>query len=428
MSNNELNSKDFFKKFFNLKAGDYPLSPKPATDPGVNKEWKWDTQNNKWVTVSNKTEPLNNTNNTVNNQTTFVNNGVSTYDTGMYTKAGIESLTDFNNFTTENGFDYPIAIQATHLNTDKYPTVKDYICSDEFMNDIFVNTREEYNSACTEPIQDIDAFVNEPYSIEELLDIGWESYKQYRLGKALQILKSKGLYNFDDGAYIESSEIYEDIDTGKYPWVLTDTSAKSEVVPVTNEEVKGIFENKLFSEDVYHLPLDKDYRETERKNLRKKRDKYMKDYVKSDTVEEDISYNSSDDSADMYISDDMLDDIANDGVLSESDVQSLIRGSKKEIKSDKKIDTNRLTNEIRDEIKNFYKDSIEEGYNPLENVFIEVNNTDDGRIRIEVRLEAGYNEMEELAEVLNKIIEKYDHYAYFDFDDVGIMSAYIEIK
>lgn len=36
--------------------------------------------------------------------------------------------------------------------------------------------------------------------------------------------------------------------------------------------------------------------------------------------------------------------------------------------------------------------------------------------------------MEELSKVLNKIIEKYDHYAYFDFDDVGIMSAYIEIK
>lgn len=47
-------------------------------------------------------------------------------------------------------------------------------------------------------------------------------------------------------------------------------------------------------------------------------------------------------------------------------------------------------------------------------------------IRIEVRAEVSYEGMEKLAEVLNPIVARFDEDAYFDFDEPGIMSAYIE--
>ncbi len=46
-------------------------------------------------------------------------------------------------------------------------------------------------------------------------------------------------------------------------------------------------------------------------------------------------------------------------------------------------------------------------------------------IRVEVRAEVSYEGMEEIADELNLIVAKYDKYAYFDFDEPGIMSAYI---
>ena len=58
-------------------------------------------------------------------------------------------------------------------------------------------------------------------------------------------------------------------------------------------------------------------------------------------------------------------------------------------------------------------------------VHIEVKDTEDGRIKVEVRGEFNYEELSELSDRLNKAIRKYDKYAYFDMEDSGIASAYI---
>ena len=321
----KLDSSEVFKRFFNLKAGDYPLSPKPNTDPGVNKEWKWDTQNNKWVTVSVKTEPLSNGQQNIQqtNGGMMMNNGVSTYDTGMYTQAGIESLTDYNNYTTEKGFDYPVAKQATHLDTSKYRTVKDYVCSEDFMQDIIANTKEEYDAQCSRPIEGIDEFMYETMTLDEILDEGWKCFKQYKIQSGMGILMQSGLYNFDDGSCIESSKEYEDIDSSKYPWVITDTKTDA-VTPLVNDELASIFEEKLFSENVYHLPPDRDYRETERRNLKKQKERYERDHVKSDSYDDFSTY---DDFVDDDVSyEDYPDD---DGYLSEDDAWALVKGSRR---------------------------------------------------------------------------------------------------
>lgn len=58
-------------------------------------------------------------------------------------------------------------------------------------------------------------------------------------------------------------------------------------------------------------------------------------------------------------------------------------------------------------------------------VHIEVKDTEDGRIKVEVRGEFNYEELSELSDRLNKVVSKYDKYAYFDMEDSGIASAYI---
>lgn len=58
-------------------------------------------------------------------------------------------------------------------------------------------------------------------------------------------------------------------------------------------------------------------------------------------------------------------------------------------------------------------------------VHIEVKDTEDGRIKVEVRGEFNYEELSELSDRLNKVVSKYDKYAYFDAEDSGIASAYI---
>ena len=51
---------------------------------------------------------------------------------------------------------------------------------------------------------------------------------------------------------------------------------------------------------------------------------------------------------------------------------------------------------------------------------------DNPMVMVEVRAELSYDSMFELSEQLDKVITKYDKNAYFDIDEPGIMSAFIE--
>ena len=93
-------------------------------------------------------------------------------------------------------------------------------------------------------------------------------------------------------------------------------------------------------------------------------------------------------------------------------------------------DMDSVTNEeIRLDIVNNAIDALHDmGYDDDfigDYVHIEVKDTEDGRIKIEVRGEFNYEELSELSDRLNKVVSKYDKYAYFDMEDSGIASAYI---
>lgn len=50
------------------------------------------------------------------------------------------------------------------------------------------------------------------------------------------------------------------------------------------------------------------------------------------------------------------------------------------------------------------------------------------KVRVEVRAELSFDGMVDLADVLNPVIDKYDSDAYFDFDEPGIMTAFISTE
>ena len=58
-------------------------------------------------------------------------------------------------------------------------------------------------------------------------------------------------------------------------------------------------------------------------------------------------------------------------------------------------------------------------------VHVEVKDTEDGRVKVEVRGEFNYDELFELTNRLDKVISKYDKHAYFDMEEAGIASAYL---
>ena len=49
-----------------------------------------------------------------------------------------------------------------------------------------------------------------------------------------------------------------------------------------------------------------------------------------------------------------------------------------------------------------------------------------GDIEVQVRAELDYDNLMELADVLNKVVEKYDRNSYFDAEQPGIISAFIQ--
>ena len=85
------------------------------------------------------------------------------------------------------------------------------------------------------------------------------------------------------------------------------------------------------------------------------------------------------------------------------------------------VKSNKLKNEIENKIKQFFKNDKD----ALDWAVVEVTEHPD-EIRVEVRVELDYNGMWNLSDRLNPIVSKYDKYAYFDFDQPGIMVATIE--
>ena len=87
----------------------------------------------------------------------------------------------------------------------------------------------------------------------------------------------------------------------------------------------------------------------------------------------------------------------------------------------------KIANEVKAEINKIYKDDKD----LLEYFYVEPKvkkeHYDDGSdmYYIEVRTELGYNALWDLAEKLDKVVQKYDRYAYFDMEGGGTISAVI---
>lgn len=93
------------------------------------------------------------------------------------------------------------------------------------------------------------------------------------------------------------------------------------------------------------------------------------------------------------------------------------------MKISKQIDEHKLVDRLRGIVKSAVEDSYGEDADDSYYV-VESEPCGDG-IRIEVRAEFGYTDMRELAEKLDKVVQRYDSDAYFDDVDSGIIEAYI---
>ena len=88
----------------------------------------------------------------------------------------------------------------------------------------------------------------------------------------------------------------------------------------------------------------------------------------------------------------------------------------------------RLLKQVKDVVRRYF---LSQGFSENEipkYSFVEVSEYDKNTLRVEVRVELDFDGMVELSEELNPIIEKYDEDAYFDFEEPGIMSAYLRKK
>ena len=91
-------------------------------------------------------------------------------------------------------------------------------------------------------------------------------------------------------------------------------------------------------------------------------------------------------------------------------------------KNESKVNMSKLKNEVQAAVNKYFKDDKD----LLEYVHIETKKDKFGRDVLEVRAELGYNSMVKLADYLDKIVTKYDKYAYFDQETSGIMTAVFE--
>lgn len=85
----------------------------------------------------------------------------------------------------------------------------------------------------------------------------------------------------------------------------------------------------------------------------------------------------------------------------------------------------KLYQEISDTVSAYMQD---EGFeNPEQWSVVEVTDTDDGRVKVEVRAEISYDGMWDLKGMLDPIVAQFDSSAYFDMADSGIMEAYVDV-
>lgn len=93
------------------------------------------------------------------------------------------------------------------------------------------------------------------------------------------------------------------------------------------------------------------------------------------------------------------------------------------------INENKISDSTIDKIKQELQDAIKSYFDNdediLEYIYVD-SRKDDDRTIVEVRAELGYNSMTKLADHLDKVVQKYDRYAYFEQETSGIMTAVFE--
>lgn len=90
------------------------------------------------------------------------------------------------------------------------------------------------------------------------------------------------------------------------------------------------------------------------------------------------------------------------------------------------LSATKLEQEIRDTVRKMFASLDDEDYNDSIGDYLVVEiKEENGRTKVEVRAELSYTQMHKLANRLDEIIQKYDGDAYFDFEDSGIINAYI---
>lgn len=89
-----------------------------------------------------------------------------------------------------------------------------------------------------------------------------------------------------------------------------------------------------------------------------------------------------------------------------------------------------IKTEIEKAIRDYFKHWDDEDYNDMvkDYLVIEVVPTNDGRTKVEVRAELTYGTLSKIADKLDPIVQKIDKDAYFDFEDDGIINAYLNTR
>ena len=87
-----------------------------------------------------------------------------------------------------------------------------------------------------------------------------------------------------------------------------------------------------------------------------------------------------------------------------------------------------LEEEIRKAVREHFRTWDDADYEDMigDYLVVEVEDQEDGRTKVEVRAELSYATLDNIADELNKIVQKYDKDAYFDHEDSGIINAFID--
>lgn len=81
---------------------------------------------------------------------------------------------------------------------------------------------------------------------------------------------------------------------------------------------------------------------------------------------------------------------------------------------------------VKQDVQNAISAYFKNDKDALEYVYVDSKKDEQGRTIIEVRAELDYNGMTKLADHLDKVVQKYDKYAYFEQESGGIMTAVFE--